>query len=66
MIPQVELIPGSIYSILADSRDKGYISQGDRYGLMAAFVNDNLSEQEMKAIDRLLRAIIKGKIKFYY
>jgi hypothetical protein len=63
MIPPLRLLPGSIAEILATASETGQISQADRYGLMAAICEESLDEEEVRAINRLLRAINRGKIK---
>ncbi|MGF1495324.1 MAG: hypothetical protein ACFB8W_00675 [Elainellaceae cyanobacterium] len=35
----------------------------DRYGLMAAILNSNLSQEEREAIDRILWSVRRGRIK---
>ncbi len=63
MSPHLQLIPGSIAAILASSRIAGSITTADRYGLLAATLDESLSQEEREAIDRLLYAIRRGKIK---
>ncbi|MBP0021413.1 MAG: hypothetical protein J7647_28145 [Cyanobacteria bacterium SBLK] len=63
MVPPVRLLPGSIGEILATASETGQISQADRYGLMAAMFEESLDEDEIRALNRLLRAINRGKIK---
>ena len=41
----------------------GQITLADRYGLQAALLKDSLSEEERFAIDRLLYAISRGRVK---
>jgi len=62
MLPQVKLIPGAIAEILASSSDSGVLTLTDRYGLMA-ILDESLDEQEQRAVNRLLRAVLRGKIK---
>jgi hypothetical protein len=63
MSPHLKRLPGSIAEILASTSDTGYMTQADRYGLLAATLDDSLEAEEREAIDRLLRAIRRGKIK---
>ena len=60
---QMQLIPGAIAEILASSADTGVLTLSDRYGLMAAILDDTLGEQERRAIDRLLRAVVRGRLQ---
>jgi hypothetical protein len=63
MIPQIELLPGAVYEIMASASETGRLNLGDRYGLMAATLDDSLSEEERRAIDRLLRFVIRGRFQ---
>ncbi|MEM9539197.1 MAG: hypothetical protein AAGA60_06750 [Cyanobacteria bacterium P01_E01_bin.42] len=63
MTPPVRLLPGSIAEMLATASETGQISQADRYGMMAAMFEESLDEEEIRALNRLLRAINRGKIK---
>ncbi len=59
----IQLLPGAIAEILASASETGAIALSDRYGLMAAVLDDSLDEEQMRAINRLLRAIAKGHIQ---
>ncbi|WP_293124925.1 hypothetical protein [Microcoleus sp. bin38.metabat.b11b12b14.051] len=59
----VQLIPGAISEILASVTDTGSLTLADRYGLMAAVLDDSLDEQDRHSLNRLLRSVIKGKVK---
>lgn len=59
----VQLIPGAISEILASVTDTGSLTVADRYGLMAAVLDDSLPEQDRHSLNRLLRSVIKGKVK---
>ena len=50
------LLPCAIADLTAQVTSSGQITVADRYGLMTAILNDNLSDDERDAIDRLLRA----------
>ena len=63
MLPQMQLIPGAIAEILATTSDSGVLTLNDRYGLMAAILDESLDEQEQRAVNRLLRAVLRGKIQ---
>ena len=63
MLPQLKLLPGSISEILASTSKTGSLTVADRYGLMAAILDEHLDEEERMAINRLLRAVIRGRIK---
>jgi hypothetical protein len=60
----IKLLPGAVGEILAGTVDTGYISLSDRYGLMAAILDESLEEEETQAINRLLHFIKRGRIKW--
>ncbi|HIK31164.1 MAG TPA: hypothetical protein IGS17_08355 [Oscillatoriales cyanobacterium M59_W2019_021] len=63
MLPQVQLLPGAIAEILASVADTGYLTVGDRYGLMAAILDESLTEEERRGANRLIRAVLRGRVK---
>ncbi|MEC4806083.1 MAG: hypothetical protein SAJ12_04000 [Jaaginema sp. PMC 1079.18] len=63
MLIQLQLIPGAISEMLASVSDTGMLTLSDRYGLLAATLDDTLTEEERRAINRLIRAVVRGKVK---
>lgn len=63
MLPNVQLLPGSIAEILASTSKTGRLSESDRYGLLAATLDETLDEEERRAINRLLHAIRRGQVQ---
>lgn len=63
MLPQCCLLPLALSEIMADAAATGQLTVADRYGLMAAILNDSLSQEEREAIDRLLRAYLRGRVQ---
>lgn len=61
-MPQLKLLPGAISAMLADVAETRKLTLSDRFGLLAAILEDNLSEDERRAIDRLLRSVRRGRI----
>ena len=61
--PPIYLLPFALGDLFANANDKGYITLADRYGLMAAILDESLSEDEKQSVDRLIRSICKGRIK---
>lgn len=59
----LNLLPGAIAELLAYSSISGVITLADRYGLLAALLEDGISEEERFSIDRILRAIRQGHLK---
>jgi hypothetical protein len=62
MYPKVNLLPFALSDLFAQASTSGRITIADRYGLMAALLEDSLSSDEQCAIDRLLRAVSKGRL----
>lgn len=60
---EIQLLPGAIFEILASVTRTGNLTLADRYGLMAATLNESLDEEERGCINRLLRAVLKGRVK---
>lgn len=59
----INLLPGAVAEILASATETGVITQADRYGLMAALLDESLNEEEARAVNRLLRFIAKGRVQ---
>lgn len=55
------LLPFAIADLTAQVAQSRQITLADRYGLMAAILSDSLQEEEREAIDRLLRAVCRGR-----
>ncbi len=62
MSTDVQLLPGAIGEILVSSVQTGRLTLCDRYGLMAALLDESLEEDELRAINRIVRAVARGKI----
>jgi hypothetical protein len=63
MFTPVRLLPGAVSALFAQVSCSGQLTLADRYGLMAAMLEDHLTEEERAAIDRLLRACYRGRMK---
>jgi hypothetical protein len=63
MLTPVRLIPGALSDLFAQATISGKMTLADRYGLLAALLEDSITEDERGAIDRLLRALCRGRIK---
>jgi hypothetical protein len=59
----LNLLPGAIAEILATVADSRRITKADRFGLMAAVLDESLPEEERNAVDRVLRSLVKGRIQ---
>ncbi len=59
----IHLIPSALAELFAEVNHNGYITLADRYGLMAAIFDENLTDEDKRSIDRLLRSVCRGRIK---
>jgi len=59
----VKLLPGAVFEILVSTTETGVLTLADRYGLMAAAMEESLDEEETLALNRLIRGVVKGKVK---
>ncbi len=59
----VNLLPGAVSEIIASAAETHCITKADRYGLMAAILDEAIAEEDRLSIDRLLRAILKGRVQ---
>ncbi|MGD1704386.1 hypothetical protein [Dapis sp. BLCC M229] len=48
---------------MASVADNSSLTQLDRYGLMAAMLDDSISEEDRCSVDRLLRSVVKGRVQ---
>lgn len=63
MFTPVRLLPGAISDLFAQVSNTGRLTLADRYGLMAALLEDSLDEEEQLCIDRLIRSFYRGRLK---
>ncbi|KKD35202.1 MAG: hypothetical protein WAN66_10385 [Limnoraphis robusta] len=63
MQPPVQLLQSALGDLFAEANATGCLTLADRYGLMAAILDESLSEEERRCVDRLLRAVCRGRIK---
>lgn len=59
----INLLPTAISDLFAQASSSGKITLADRYGMMAALLEGTASEEEMHSIDRLLRAVCRGRVQ---
>lgn len=57
------LLPGAIAELYAQVSHSGVLTLADRYALMAAMFDESLGEEERCAVNRLLRAASRGRLK---
>ncbi|MCT7992069.1 hypothetical protein [Laspinema olomoucense] len=63
MHPSIKLLPHAISELMAQVSATRKITLADRYGLMAAILEDSLEEEDRFSIDRLLRALRRGRLQ---
>ncbi len=63
MLTPVCLLPDALADLFAQVSCSGKITLADRYGLMAALLDDSLTCQDRELLDRLLRASYRGRLK---
>jgi len=63
MFNSLQLLPGAVSEMLASTCETGVLTLADRYGLMAASLDESLDEEERRAVNRLLRAVVRGRVK---
>ncbi len=63
MEPPIYLLPSGLGDLFARVNTTKQLTLADRYGLMAALLDESLSQEEQFTINRLLRAVCRGKIK---
>lgn len=63
MLNKVQLLPGAISEMLVAAAQTGDLTLADRYGMMAAIMDESLNEEEIRSINRLLRAVIRGRVQ---
>ncbi|MEG4408985.1 hypothetical protein [Microcoleus sp. MON2_D5] len=59
----LNLLPGAINELIATVTDTNRLTVADRYGIMAAILDESISEEERGSLDRLIRSLIKGRIQ---
>jgi hypothetical protein len=60
----LSLLPGALPELFAQVSESGRITVADRYGLLAAILNDDrISPEDKQALNRILRATVKGRIR---
>ncbi len=62
MQPPICLLPNAVSDMFAQASNSGKLTQGDRYGLMAAMLSDSLANEDREAIERLLYAVRRGRL----
>lgn len=58
----IKILPTALFELFSTASNSGRLTLADRYGLMAALLEEALPEEERCVIDRLLYAVRKGRI----
>lgn len=62
MLAPACLLPGTLPELFAQVSYSGKITLADRYGLMAALLEESISEEDRELIDRILRAVHRRRL----
>lgn len=57
------LLDCALGELFADVSTTRCMTIADRYGLLAAVLDETLSDDDRRSVDRLLRAVKKGRIE---
>lgn len=60
---EIKPLPGAVNEIIASVTDHRRLTQADRYGLLAALLDQSLDQEERRSIDRLLRSVVRGRVE---
>ncbi|MBD2462925.1 hypothetical protein H6G89_17940 [Oscillatoria sp. FACHB-1407] len=63
MCLQLRLLPSALFDLYAQVAMSGDITLADRYGLMAAILEESLSDDERTVLDRILWTIYRGRMR---
>ncbi|MFB2837061.1 hypothetical protein [Floridanema evergladense] len=59
---QVQLLPNALSELYAQVSNSGQVTLADRYGLMAAVLDETLDEEQRMAVNRIIYSIYKRKL----
>ena len=59
----VNLLPGAIEELIATVTDTHRLTRADRYGIMAAILEESTTDEQRGCLDRLIRSFVKGRIQ---
>lgn len=59
---QVQLLPNAISELYAQVSNSGQVTLADRYGLMAAVLDETLDKEQRMAVNRIIYGIYKRKL----
>ncbi|MGB0561201.1 MAG: hypothetical protein ACPGVO_05290 [Spirulinaceae cyanobacterium] len=56
-------LPGAVPQIRQSAAQTGVLTLSDRYGLLAATLDETLESRDRSALDMLLRAVRRGEVR---
>lgn len=62
MSAPLNLLPSAMAELFAQTSLTGRLTLADRYGLLAALLQDSLADEDRQAIDRLIYGIRHGRV----
>lgn len=62
-MPSISLIPGAISQLISTAYNTRRLTKADRYVIMAAILNESITEEERCSLDHLLLSAVKGHIQ---
>ncbi|VXD20238.1 conserved hypothetical protein [Planktothrix serta PCC 8927] len=63
MEPPICLIESALSELFAQVNETGRLTLADRYGLLAAIFDESLTEEELRSLSRIYRAIARKQIE---
>ena len=57
------LLPFALSDMFAQVTYSGRLTLADRYGLMAAVLDESLGEDERFSVDRMIRSLYRGRLQ---
>ncbi len=63
MLEYPDLLPHALSEMFAEVSTTHKLTRADRYGLLAALLDDSITEEERRALDRILYSLRKGRIQ---
>lgn len=58
----INLLPSALSDLFAQVMTSGKLTVADRYGLLAALLDEKITHDDLHNIDRLLRSIRRGRV----
>lgn len=62
MTHHLQLLPGALTELVSSVEQTGYVTLADRYGLMAAILDESLPDQDRKRVNRVLQGVKRGDL----